>query len=119
MKMDHEVYLQWYELSVDYEIRDRKMSLQHMTSIFLESWDAFKVPEGKVTRDRFVKKIYPPLSHTNLTKVAQACDDSTQVPSGAKAKQINEIPRRKVALIEVKETRTNYTMGFLRENGGQ
>ena len=58
----------------------------HMNSVLVEAWEAFKVSDGNIIMDRFVKKNLPPLSPTNLTTNTQACDTFIQVSSGARLK---------------------------------
>ena len=45
-----------------------KMLPNHMTSILVEAWDAFKVSSIKVIRNIYIKRKLPPLSHIDLTK---------------------------------------------------
>ena len=92
---------------------------QQTNSILVEAWNAFKVSSGKVIRDRFLKIKLPPLITPELTTNTQACDAFIQVSSGAKAKEINNISRRTVAPIEVKETRTDANMLVLREKNSK
>ena len=65
----------------------------HTNSILVEARDAFKVSSGKDIRDRFVRKIYPPLIPPNLTTNTQSYAASGQLSSGAKTEEINDIFR--------------------------
>ena len=58
---------------------------RHMNSILVEAWDAFKVSDGNITRDIFVRKKLPPFSPPDLKTNTQARTASIQVFSGAKA----------------------------------
>ena len=60
-----------------------------------------------------LKQSYPPLRPPKLTTNTQACAASIQVSSGAKAEEINDTSRHKVAHIEVQVTRTDDPMIFL------
>ena len=60
----------------------------HMNYVLVEVWEDFKVSDGNIIMDRFVKTNLPPLIPTNLTKNNQACDNSIQVSSGSKAEEI-------------------------------
>ena len=73
----------------------------HMKSILVEAWDDFKVSSVKVIRDSFLKTKLPPLRPPNLTKNTQACASYTQVSSGNKPEERNEISCRTVSPIEV------------------
>ena len=40
----------------------------HMNYVLVEAWNAFKVSDGNIIRDIFVKTKLPPLIHTNSKK---------------------------------------------------
>ena len=63
----------------------------HIKSILVESRYTFKVSAGNIIRDRFLKKIYPPLRPPDLTTNNQALTVSVKVSSGPKAEEINNI----------------------------
>ena len=56
---------------------------------------------------------------TDLTTNTQAYSISIQVSSGSKSEEINKIPRRTLAHIEVQVTGADYTMVVLQGKGGQ
>ena len=84
-----------------------------MNSILVEAWDTFEVSAGNIIREIFVKTKLLFLSPPNLTTNTQACAASTQVPSGSKYEETNEISSIIVAYIEVQETRAGYPMVVL------
>ena len=65
---------------MDAEVWEKKFLPHHMNSIFVESWDAFRVSVGNIIRYSFVKKSTP-LSHTDLTTNTQSFTASVQVSS--------------------------------------
>ena len=60
-------------------------SPHHMSSILVESWDAFKMSAGNITRDSFSKTNLLPLMPPNLTTNTQACAATIQESSESKA----------------------------------
>ena len=64
-----------------------KMLPQHMNSILVGAWYAFKMPARKVITDSFAKTKLAPLTPPDLTTNTQACDASVQVPYGSKAEK--------------------------------
>ena len=104
---------------MDDELWDDKVLPHYMKSVFVEAWDTFKVSDGNIIRDRFVKTKLPPLIPTKITTNTQACDAYIQVSSGSRYEQINEISHRKVSPIDVQVTITNYPMFVLQERGSK
>ena len=77
------------------------VSPHHMNSVLVISWDNFKVSAGNIIKDSFGKTKLPPFRPPNLTTNTQICDASTQLPSGFKFEEINNILRQTVAPIEL------------------
>ena len=46
---------------------------RHMNYLLIEAWDAFKMSDGNIIMDSFVKTNLPPLRPTDLTTNTQAC----------------------------------------------
>ena len=94
-----------------------KFSPHHMNSVLVESWDPFNMSAGNIIRDSFAKTKLPPLSPPNLTANIQACAASTQVSSGSKAKEINNISCQKSCEYQVTGSQYWWSYGCPQSKG--
>ena len=78
----------------------------HMKSVLVETWEAFTVLSGNITRNSFNKTQLPPLIPPNMKTNTQACVASIQKSS----KGINKIAEDTLAPIELEVTSTNNPM---------
>ena len=83
-----------------------RFQTQHMNSVMVEAWDAFKVSSGNIIVDSFTKTHLLPLSPPNMITNTQAMVASVQTSS----KGINCITEDTVAPIQFQVTRTNDPM---------
>ena len=86
---------------------------QHMKSVLVEAWDAFKVSYGNIIVDSFAKTHLLPLSPPNMITNTQAMVASVQTSS----KGINQISEDTVASIQLQVTRTNDPMLIIQAKG--
>ena len=91
----------------------------YMNSVLVKARDAFKVSDGNIIRETFVKTKIPPLTPPEFTTNTQACAASIKLSSGYKAEEINNISRHTVGPIEVKLTSTDDTIIVLWWKGAQ
>ena len=90
-----------------------------MNSILVEVWYEFKMSSGNITKENFVRKIYPPLSPPDFATNTHACVASVQVSSGSKSEDTNTISHQNVEPIKVQEIRTDDTTAVLQAKGIQ
>ena len=86
---------------------------QHMKSVLVEAWDAFKVSYGNIIVDSFAKTHLLPLSPPNMITNIQAMVASIQTSP----KCINYITEDTVSPIQFQVKRSNNHMVIIRAKG--